>query len=109
VAQYDAYDNLKPGQPFVASIANILKPPQPSFDQRKYGFSFRLMKETLHEGASLRGTLFLGEQPVEFDFYWLPWDAYEQASRAVSFRSWTIEPFLIPPDSERERGGGLLG
>ena len=102
-----AYDNLKPGQPFVASIANILQPPQPSFDQRKYGFSFRLMEETLHEGASLRGTLFLGEQTVEFDFYWLPWDAYQEAFRAVGFRSWTIEPFLIPPDSERERGEGF--
>jgi ubiquinone/menaquinone biosynthesis C-methylase UbiE len=42
-----AYDNLKPGQRFVASIANILQPPQPIFDQRQYGFSFRLMDETL--------------------------------------------------------------
>ena len=41
-----------------------LQPPQPVFDQRKYGFSFRLMDETLHEGARLRGTLFLGEKTV---------------------------------------------
>jgi len=101
------YDNLKPGQQFVASIANILQPPQPVFDQRKYGFSFRLMDETLHEGAKLRGTLFLGEQTVEFDFYWLPWEAYEQAFRSVGFRSWNIEPFLIPPDAERQRGEGF--
>ena len=105
------YDNLKPGQLFVASIANILQPPEPDFDQRKYGFSFRLMEETLHEGARLRGTLFLGEKTVEFDFYWLPWEAYEEAFRAVGFRSWTIEPFLIPPDippdSERQRGEGF--
>jgi ubiquinone/menaquinone biosynthesis C-methylase UbiE len=102
-----AYDNLKPGQQFVASIANILQPPQPVFDQRKYGFSFRLMDETLHEGARLRGTLFLGEKTVEFDFHWLPWEAYEQAFRSVGFRSWTIEPFLIPPDSEHKRGEGF--
>jgi hypothetical protein len=25
----------------------------------------------------------------------------------VGFRSWTIEPFLIPPDSERNRGEGF--
>lgn len=102
-----AYDNLKPGQHFVASIANILQPPQPVFDQRKYGFSFRLMDETLHEGARLRGTLFLGQRTVEFDFHWLPWEAYEQAFRTVGFRSWKIEPFLIPPDSEPKRGKGF--
>jgi SAM-dependent methyltransferase len=102
-----AYDNLKPGQQFVASIANILQPPQPVFDQRTYGFSFRLLDDTLREGARLRGTLFLGEQTVEFDFYWLPWQAYEEAFRAVGFRSWTIEPFLIPPDSDRTRGEGF--
>jgi ubiquinone/menaquinone biosynthesis C-methylase UbiE len=96
------YDNLKPGQHFVASIANILQPPQPLFDQRKYGFSFRLIDETLHEGARLRGTLYLGEKTVEFDFYWLPWEAYEEAFRTVGFRSWKIEPFLIPPDSARK-------
>jgi SAM-dependent methyltransferase len=102
-----AYDNLKPGQHFVASIANILQPPQPDFDQRKYGFSFRLLDDTLAEGARLRGTLFLGERTVEFDFHWLPWQAYEEAFRAVGFRSWQIEPFLIPPDSHRTRGEGF--
>ena len=102
-----AYDNLKPGQQFVASIANVLQPPQPVFDQRKYGFSFRLLDETLHEGARLRGTLFLGEKTVEFDFYWLPWQAYEQAFRDAGFRSWRIEPFLTPPDPERKRGEGF--
>jgi ubiquinone/menaquinone biosynthesis C-methylase UbiE len=102
-----AYDNLKPGQHFVASVANILRPPQPVFEQRKYGFSFRLMDDTLREGAKLRGTLFLGEKTVEFDFYWLPWEAYEEAFGAVGFRSWKIEPFLIPADSERKRGEGF--
>lgn len=53
------YDNLGPGQHFVASIANPLLPPQPVVDHRKYGFSFRLLDETLHEGARLRGTLYL--------------------------------------------------
>ena len=101
------YDNLKPSQFFVASIANVLQPPQPIFDQRKYGFSFRLMDEALHEGARLRGTLFLGQNTVEFDFHWLPWEAYEEAFRTVGFRSWKIEPFLIPPEAERTRGEGF--
>jgi SAM-dependent methyltransferase len=51
------YDNLAPGERFVASIANPLRPPQPLIDQRKYGFSSRLLDDTLHEGARLRGTL----------------------------------------------------
>lgn len=101
------YDNLKPGQHFVATVANLLQPPQPVVDQRKYGFSYRLMDETLHEGASLRGTLFVGENTVEFDFHWLPWDAYEEAFRTVGFRSWKIEPFLIPPDSDQKYGEGF--
>ena len=102
-----AYDNLEPGQHFVASIANLLHPPQPVFDQRKYGFSYRLLDETLHEGARLRGTLFLGERTVDFDFHWLPWEAYEEAFDTVGFRSWKIEPFLVPPESERQRGEGF--
>ncbi|HEX8211033.1 MAG TPA: class I SAM-dependent methyltransferase [Longimicrobium sp.] len=101
------YDNLAPGQPFVASIANPLRPPQPVVDHRKYGFSFRLLDETLNEGANLRGTLFLGEKTVEFDFYWWPWEVYEEAFRSAGFCSCKIEPFLIPPDSEHKRGQGF--
>jgi hypothetical protein len=101
------YDNLEPGQIFVATIANLLQPQQTVVDQRKYGFSYRLVDETLYEGARLRGTLFLGENTVEFDFYWLPWEAYEEAFRTVGFRSWRIEPFRIPPESEQKRGRGF--
>ena len=101
------YDNLEPGQRFVASIANPLLPPQPVVEQRKYGFSSRLLDDTLHEGARLRGTLYLGANTVEFDFYWLPWAAYEEAFQTVGFRSWNIEPYLIPPDSERKYGEGF--
>jgi SAM-dependent methyltransferase len=99
------YDNLEPGQWFVASIANPLR--QPVIDQRKYGFSYRLLDETLHEGARLRGTLYLGANTVEFDFYWWPWEVYEEAGRAAGFRSCKIEPFLIPVDSEHQRGEGF--
>lgn len=102
-----AYDNLKPGQHFVATIANLLQPGQHVVDQRKYGFSYRLMDETLHEGARLRGTLFLGGNTVEFDFHWLPWEAYEEAFRTVGFRSWKIEPFLVPPNSDQTYGEGF--
>ncbi|HEX5726044.1 MAG TPA: class I SAM-dependent methyltransferase [Longimicrobiaceae bacterium] len=101
------YDNLEPGQHFVGSNANPLQPPQPIIDQRKYGLRYELMDETLHEGATLRATLFLGENTVEFDFYWLPWTAYEEAFRTVGFRSWKVEPYLIPPDSERKYGEGF--
>ena len=102
-----AHENLEPGQHFVASVANLLQPPRPVLDQRKYGFSHRLLDETLHEGARLRGTLFLGENTVEFDFHWLPWEAYEEVFRTVGFRSWKIEPFLVPPDSDQKRGPGF--
>jgi toxoflavin synthase len=101
------YDNLEPGQPFVASIANPLQPPRPVIDQRKYGFSYRLLDETLHEGARLRGTLYLGANTVEFDFYWWSWEVYEEACRTAGFRSSKIEPFLIPAKSEHERGEGF--
>ena len=101
------YDNLKPGQHFVASNANPLQPPQPIIDQRKYGLMYRLVDEPLQEGAKLHATLFLGENTVEFDFYWLPWAAYEEAFRAVGFRSWKIEPYLIAPELERKYGVGF--
>jgi hypothetical protein len=101
------YDNLKPGQPFVASIANPLRPPQPVVDHRKYSWSYRLLDETLREGANLRGTLYLGANTVEFDFYWWPWEVYEEAFRTAGFSACTIEPFLIPPDSESKRGEGF--
>jgi hypothetical protein len=66
-----------------------------------------LLDETLHEGARLRGTLYLGANTVEFDFYWWPWEVYEEACRTVGFRSCKIEPFLIPAESEHERGEGF--
>jgi hypothetical protein len=102
-----AYDNLQPGQHFVASIANPLQPPRPAVDHRKYGFSYRLLDDTLHEGARLRGTLFLGDNTVEFDFHWWSWGVYEDAIRAAGFRSSVIEPFLIPPESGHARGEGF--
>jgi ubiquinone/menaquinone biosynthesis C-methylase UbiE len=101
------HDNLAPGQPFVASIANPLQPPRPVVDHRKYGFSYRLLDDTLHEGANLRGTLYLGANTVEFDFHWWSWATYEEAFRTAGFRSCTIEPFLIPPDAENRRGEGF--
>jgi toxoflavin synthase len=101
------HDNLEPGQTFVASIANPLQPPRPVVDQRKYGFSYRLLDETLREGARLRGTLYLGANTVEFDFFWWPWEVYEEACRTAGFRSSTIEPFLVPPDSDDTRGTGF--
>lgn len=101
------HENLEAGQPFVASIANPLLPPRPVVDHRQYGFSFRLLDESLHEGARLRGTLYLGANTVEFDFYWWSWATYEEAFRTAGFRSCTIEPFLIPPDAENRRGEGF--
>lgn len=101
------HDNLKPGQRFVGSNANPLLPPEPVIDQRKYGLRYTLVDEPLHEGATLRAALFLGEHTVEFDFYWLPWEAYEEAFRTVGFRSWKIEPYLVPADSERRYGAGF--
>jgi SAM-dependent methyltransferase len=101
------YDNLEPGQRFVASNANPQQPPQPILDHRKYGLEYRLVDEPLREGSKLRAALFLGEKTVEFDFYWLPWAAYEEAFRTVGFRSWKIEPYLIPPDLEHKYGEGF--
>jgi 2-polyprenyl-3-methyl-5-hydroxy-6-metoxy-1,4-benzoquinol methylase len=101
------YDNLKPGQHFVASNANPQQPPQPVLDHRKYGLIYRLVDEPLHEGARLHATLFLGEKTVEFDFYWTPWTTYEEAFRTVGFRSWKIEPYLIPPDLVRKYNEGF--
>jgi toxoflavin synthase len=101
------YDNLQPGQHFVGSNANPLLPPQPVIDQQKYGLKYTAVDASLHEGSTLRATLFLGEHTVEFDFYWLPWEAYEEAFRTVGFRSWRIEPYLIPPDSEQRYGEGF--
>ena len=91
----------------MGSNANPLLPPRPVIDQRKYGLRYDLVDEHLVEGATLRATLFLGEHRVEFDFYWLPWQACEEAFRAVGFRSWKIEPYLVPPDSEQRHGAGF--
>lgn len=101
------HDNLQPGQVFVASIANPLQPPQPVVDHRRYGFSYQLLDETLHEGARLRGTLYLGANTVDFDFHWWSWDTYAEACRAAGFSAWTLEPFLVPPDSNEKRGAGF--
>src|SRR5262249_41306958 len=48
------YDNLKPGERFVASNANPHQPPQLILDHRKYGLMERLVDEPLHEGSRIR-------------------------------------------------------
>ncbi|HEX6746973.1 MAG TPA: class I SAM-dependent methyltransferase [Longimicrobium sp.] len=101
------YDNLEPGQHFVTGNANPLLPAQPTRDLSKYGVRHDLVGETLHEGSTLHATLFLGDRTVEFDFSWLPWEAYEEAFRTVGFRSWKIEPYLIPPELEEKYGKGF--
>jgi hypothetical protein len=47
------YDNLKPGQLFVASHNNPQLPPQPFIDHGKYGVTTRLLDAPLHEGATI--------------------------------------------------------
>lgn len=96
------YDNLKSGQHFVASNINPLKPPQPLHEHGKYGLRIRAMDEPLHEGTTIRVQLLLGEKTVEFDIYWTDWTTYEGVFRTVGFRSWKLEPFLIPTELARK-------
>jgi|RhiMetdeSRZDD1v2_1073273.scaffolds.fasta_scaffold09525_11 toxoflavin synthase len=101
------YDNLKPGQRFVASNANPHHPPQPILDHRQYGVVSRLVDAPLREGSRIRVTLVHGEQTAEFEIYWWPWAIYEEVFRTVGFRSWQLEPYLIPPDAARTYGEGF--
>ena len=86
------YDNLKPGQLFVASNLNPQQPPQPLIDHGQYGLTLRLMDEPLRAWSTIRVTLLLGAKTVEFDIYWTPWATYEDAFRTVGFRAWKMEP-----------------
>lgn len=101
------YDNLKPGQLFVASNLNPLQPPHPLLGHRKYGLIVRAMDESLPEGSTIRVQLFLGEKTVEFDIYWTHWATYEDAFRTVGFRAWKLEPYVIPPEVERQYEAGF--
>lgn len=101
------YDNLKPGQLFVASNNNPQLPPQPFIDHGKYGVTTRLVDAPLHEGSTIHVTICLGEKRVEFYNYWRPWATYEEAFRTVGFRTWKMEPYLIPPDLEHKYGEGF--
>jgi SAM-dependent methyltransferase len=101
------YDNLKPGQCFVASNLNPLQPPRPLHDHRKYGLRIRAVDDPLHEGATIRVQLLLGEKTVEFDIYWIDWTTYEDVFRTVGFRSWKLEPYLIPPEIARQYEEGF--
>jgi SAM-dependent methyltransferase len=101
------YDNLKPGQCFIASNNNPHLPPQPCIDHAKYGVTTHLLDATLHEGATIRVTVRLGEKTVEFYNYWYLWSTYEEAFWTVGFRAWKIEPYVIPPDLARKYGEGF--
>ena len=101
------YDNLKPGQHFVASNVNPRQPPRPIIDHRKYGHIYRLMDEPLREWSVIRVTLSCEQRTVEFDIYWIDWATYEDAFRTVGFRSWKIEPYLVPREVEGKYGDGF--
>src|SRR4051794_1360167 len=70
------------------------QPPRPVIDQRKYGFGSRLLDETLHEGARLRGTLYFGASTVEFDFYWFRRGSVDSASPDASLGRKGRSPIL---------------
>jgi 2-polyprenyl-3-methyl-5-hydroxy-6-metoxy-1,4-benzoquinol methylase len=101
------YDNLKPGQRFVASNLNPDRPPQPLLDYARYGHTLRLVDPPLRAWSPIHTTLFLGATTVEFDIYWAPWRTYEAVFRRVGFRTWTREPYIIPPALTHMYGEGF--
>lgn len=102
-----AYDNLKPGQRFVASNISPQPPPQALLDHSKYGFTLRLVEAPLREWSTVRVTLLRGDKAVEFDTYWAPLSTYEEAFRTAGFRSWSMEPYVIPPALAHAYGEGF--
>jgi len=101
------YDNLKPGQRFVASNLNPDRPPQPFLDYGRYGHTLRLVDAPLRAWSTIHTTLLLGAKTVEFDIYWAPWTIYEEVFRSVGFQTWTREPYIIPPSLAYTYGEGF--
>ena len=101
------YDNLKPGECFVAST-----PIHISHRNRYSIIGNTGSWSALWTSPSTRGR----ESALHFSSErrrWSststgdPWATYEEAFRTVGFRSCKIEPYLVPPDVERKYGEGF--
>lgn len=97
---------IRPGGRFVTLTTN---PALYEFEQipdyRKYGFQIRL-DETVHEGASIELTAFLGDDSLVIQNYYLPIEAYEEALRDAGFHNVEIHmPELSPGPESTDEGG----
>ncbi|NSL86117.1 class I SAM-dependent methyltransferase [Chitinophaga solisilvae] len=92
------YDNLKPGQLFIGSNLNPQLPPYPSLEPEGHQFIYEMPASPLKEGATIHVTLLGDGEAVTIDAWWHSWDTYQEAFRRAGFRSWALEPYLIPEE-----------
>ena len=101
-----AHENLKPGGRFIALNNNV--PKWPELDGKrfeKYGITWQSMSEPLQEGDTMRLSLVVGENRVEFDNYFLPWSAYQWAFETAGFQSVEVQDALpLSPELEQQLG-----
>jgi len=101
-----AYDNLKPGERFIAVNCNLeakgAEYPPDAFKQ--YGCSSIQVSQPLQEGAVIKITMAAGGEEVQFDNYYLSKETYEWAIRTAGFKTINWHKLILPPEIEQEDG-----
>jgi SAM-dependent methyltransferase len=98
-----AYRNLKPSGRLVAVNNNQEQPVEAFETTRKYGLTKRTAGP-LHDGTPITYTLYDGDQPFQFDNYYLSTATQEEAFRSAGFRSVRWHRPRLSPAGEQEYG-----
>lgn len=99
-----AYANLKPGQRFIVSNTNIEQPPEKYGGFEKYGLTKHQPKEPLVDGSIVNWTLFMGDETVELETYYLSKETYDWAFQTAGFKSSRWQPYIVSPELEADYG-----
>lgn len=100
-----AYDNLKPGQRFVAINDNAGEGARRPDAFKPYGFSY-VPPETFEEGALINLTLDMGYDQLQLDFNYLSRDSYNWALTTAGFKLVEWHKLSLPPDVAEQDSPG---
>jgi len=98
---------LAPGGIFIASLPDPGVPSTPDGSLEKYGYECRPADRLLREFSRIHAKLSGGGTVMEYDYFWVPWETYEEAFRAVGFSSWRREPWIVPRELEQQAPEGF--
>lgn len=98
------FANLKPNGRFITYTDNINQPVETYADTAKYGFVKEVLNPPRQEGGKIRAILFLEEEDLIIEVYYLRPETYEWAFKMAGFKDVYWHPPALPDSVISEFG-----